>query len=292
MSAGHRLLLWKNLYMDAPEDVRSALRAAEAQFLGSGTFGETWQVRDPLGRNGQFALKLLRPEHFDHRLLQREVESLDQFDHPGIVKLHDVGTVELKGEKRYALMCEYIAGGSVGQVLRAGRQPSPQDVEAFALSLLRAVSELHSKEKIHRDIKPDNIMLRDGCWSTPVLIDFGLSRSVSGGTMTVYPAKVGSLPWMSPEQLQGKKARKAADLWACGVILYELLAGRHPFFGSLNLRDLDEDEIFDLVSVAPAGLHANVPTPLAVVVQRLVNPEAAGLRGSAQRAVRELEGER
>ena len=96
---------------------------------------------------------------------------------------------------------------------------------------------------------------------------------------------------MSPEQLQGKKARKAADLWACGVILYELLAGRHPFFGSLDLRKLAEEEILDLVSVAPPSLHAIAPRPLADVVQRLVNPEAAGLRGSAGRAVRELEGE-
>ena len=131
-------------------------------------------------------------------------------------------------------------------------------------------------------------MLRDGKWSRPVLIDFGLTRPLSGGTMTLYPALVGTIPWMSPEQLQGERARKAGDIWACGVILYQMLTGMHPFFHGIDIRNMEAEELVDLVSVPAPDLPTSVPDDLASLVKRLLIPDPPNQRGSAKRALRDL----
>ncbi|QZY50874.1 serine/threonine-protein kinase [Leucobacter tenebrionis] len=274
-----------------PRDVCDALHATDASLLGVGSFGETWRVSDPLSYSGVFAVKLLKAEQFDPRLLKRETEGLSASSHQGILKLHDTGRVDLAGEPRHVLICEFIDGKSVSAAASEGL-PTTDEVRGFALSLLSALVELHSADRIHRDLKPDNIMLRNGDWAEAVIIDFGLSRPVDGGTMTLYPQRVGSIPWMSPEQLRGSRARKAADVWACGVILYQLLTGRHPFFHGLDLREIlnDEDEILDLVSGPSPSLPFSVPEDLARTVSRMLTAEPLGARGSARRAYLDLEG--
>lgn len=282
--------LWHHIRMEQVEAVRVALDAGHVERLGDGTFGETWKVQKPLSHDGVFAVKILRPEHFDKRLLQREVDSLMGFNHPGILKLHAVEEIEVNGVTQQALICDFIEGKNVAEAVRQAGRPDHDQVYEFALGLLGAVAELHSKGRLHRDIKPENIMLRSTNWAAPILIDFGLSRSVDGGTMTVYPQRIGTPLWMSPEQLRGKKARKAADLWAVGITLYELLTGRHPFLTDLNLGQLEVEDLIDMVSTEFDPLPEAVPAPLRRVVARLINADAPGLRGSAKRAVRELKG--
>ncbi|CAH0172909.1 serine/threonine-protein kinase [Microbacterium sp. Bi128] len=276
--------------MGLENDLTAALRASSATFLGSGTFGDTWCAVDISGIPGPVAVKVLKPEYFNPRLLARETANLNEFDHDNIVRLFDVRTINLQGVERHVIVCEYIDGGNVEDSLRARGLPSHKQVRKFARGLFGAVAELHSKDKIHRDLKPANIMLRDGKWKQPVLIDFGLVRSLTGDTMTRYPAMVGSLPWMAPEQLQGEKARKACDNWACGVILYQLLTGTHPFFHGVTIGALEAEELVDLVSVPPRSLPANVPADLTELVVRLLTPEPAGARGSAGRALKDLQG--
>ena len=278
--------------MGFEEDLVREMGASNAFFLGEGTFGETWCARDVDGGGVDYAVKVLKPEWFNAKLVQREVDNLGHFDHPGIVKLVEVRTVTIEGEARVALVCEFIEGGSVEAAIKAGDFPTRKQAKKFARGLLEALTELHANDKIHRDIKPANIMLRDGDWSRPVLIDFGLSRSVSGGTMTAYPQRVGSVPWMAPEQLRGERARKAADVWACGVVVYELLSARHPFFYGVSLPALDPEELVDLVAVPPAPLPQDVPEKLAGVVLRLLTADPPNQRGTARRAWVDLGGGR
>lgn len=277
--------------MDDAQVVREALGAKSVHFLGDGTFGETWKAVGVLEPGHPYAVKLLKPDHFNKKLLEREVDGLNGFAHEGVVRLHEVRKVVLNSRERHALICEYIEGGSVRQALHQKGLPTKSELVNFAIGLLDAVSMLHARDLIHRDIKPDNVMLRNGEWAKPVLIDFGLSRPVSGGTMTLYPQRVGSVPWMSPEQLQGNKARKAADLWACGIILFSLATGRHPFFDRINLSDLDEDELVDLVSVPAPPLSYEDAGSIAHLINRLIIPDPPGARGSARRAVRDLKGD-
>lgn len=276
--------------MGLEQDLATALGASSVSFLDSGTFGETWYAVDIDGVPGPVAVKVLKAEYFNPRLLARETSNLDAFDHANIVHLHGVRTISLQGVERHVIVCEYIEGGSANDALRTRGLPSHKHVRKFALGLFEAVAELHSQDLIHRDLKPANVMLREGKWKHPVLIDFGLVRSLTGDTMTKYPAMVGSLPWMAPEQLQGEKARKACDNWACGVILYQLLTGTHPFFHGVDIGALEAEELVDIVSVPPRALPEDVPADLAEVVMRLLTPEPAGARGSASRALKDLRG--
>lgn len=270
--------------------VAEALSATSAHLLGTGAFGETWCVRDLPGQAGFHAVKLLKPEFFNPVRVQREIEGLQRFEHPGIVSLIEVRTVTIEGESRTALVCEYIQGGSVQDALSLGTLPSKKDAKKFAQGLLEAVAELHGAETIHRDIKPANIMLRDGDWAQPVLIDFGLARSLSDKTFTRYPAKVGSLLWMSPEQLSAERARKASDIWACGIVVQQALTGDHPFVNLADLSTLDEDELYDLFTVPPKPLPDTAPHSLARLVDRFLTAEPLYARGTAKRALADLKG--
>jgi serine/threonine protein kinase len=270
--------------------VAGGFSATSAHFLGTGTYGETWCVRDLDGQTGEYAVKLLKPEFFNPARVRREIQGLQRFEHPGIVRLIDVQTVEIEGESRTALVCEYIQGGSVQDALNLGTLPSKKNAKKFAQGLLEAVAELHGAETIHRDIKPANIMLRDGDWAQPVLIDFGLARSLSDKTFTRYPAKVGSLLWMSPEQLSAERARKASDIWACGIVVQQVLTGDHPFVNLADLSTLDEDELYDMFTVPPKPLPDNAPHSLTVLVGRFLTADPLYARGTAKRALADLKG--
>lgn len=270
--------------------IAEAFAAESAHYLGSGTYGDTWCIRGLDSSENDYAVKILKPDLFNAKRVQREIQGLQRFEHEGIVRLLEVRTISLTGEPRTALICEYIQGGSVQDALRAGLLPSKKQAKAFARGLLEAVAELHAAETIHRDIKPANIMLRDGDWARPVLIDFGLARSLSDATFTRYPARVGSLLWMSPEQLSAERARKASDIWACGVVLHSIISGDHPFVNLAALDRLDEDELYDLFTVPPKPLPDSAPRLLAGLVSRFLTAEPLYSRGTAQRAVADLKG--
>lgn len=268
------------------EAVRAAFGALSASHLGSGTFGETWKVEslDSDGVRAVVAVKLLRVETHRPHLVKREVEGLQSFDDPRIVKLLDVIEVEIAGETKTALICEYVEGGDVGYNLRQ-RRPTYDEVSAFARQVLTAINTVHEVERLHRDLKMENIILRGGDWSSPVLIDFGLSKAAGDSTFTRYPQHVGSLPYMSPEQLRGERARKASDLWAIGILLYAVICAKHPFVEDFNL--LSEEDVLDLVVGAPRPLPDGVPPTLESVITRLLSEEPYE-RGSARRALKEL----
>lgn len=275
--------------LDAQE-VALAFAASDAHFLGAGTYGETWCVRGVDGGPEDRAIKVLRPEYFNAVRVRREIEGLARFDHPGIVRLFDVRGVRLKGLDRIALVCEYIDGGSVADALRTRTAPTPKQAKKFVRGLLKAIARMHAADTIHRDIKPANIMLRDADWRTPVLIDFGLARSLSDKTITRYPAKLGSLLWMSPEQLSGQRARKASDMWAFGVVLHTVLSGEHPFVDLTALDALDEDELYDLYTVPSKALPPGTPEILTELVSRFLTADPLHSRGTAKRALADLKG--
>ncbi|QYH34742.1 serine/threonine-protein kinase [Salinibacterium sp. M195] len=263
-----------------------AFSAENAHFLGRGSFGETWCVEGAPGLPQQVAVKVLIERSFDPRRLAREVEGLQRFDSPGIVKLVELRNIDIDGGSRTALVCEHIDGGDVATKLtESGTLPSRGHVRKFAIGLLAAIAELHAADTWHRDIKPANTLLRDGRWRAPVLIDFGLSRAATDATLTAYPQQVGTLLFMSPEALRGEAARKQADLWSCGVMLYMLIAGKHPFIS--NQDGLLPDDVVDLVAGTPLPLPKNVPNDLGEVVLRLL-AQAPHARGSAARALNTL----
>lgn len=274
-------------------NVAEALHGESASLLGSGTFGQTWRVEGVNLGDGPtvVAAKFLRPEHFNTTLAERETGWLRKMDSGGIVRLLDVATVEVEDVEHTVLFCEFIDGGSVADNFIT-HPPTISEVIAFATALLETVQHVHGASAVHRDIKPANILLRDGRWDSPVLIDFGLVKGAGDVTITRYPQQMGSLWWMSPEQLRGERARNSSDMWACGVVLFGLLCnGDHPFLDLAEIRRVgaQPDEIAELLEGPPRAFPAGVPDALQAAITKLLAQEGWA-RGSARVAAEIFKG--
>ena len=267
--------------MQAPRFTEAEVAAAldgPVSLLGTGSFGDTW-------RHGDTAVKIICDASYPPERLQREVDGLTRVSSPYVVQLLDTRTVVLRGQKRPAMVCEYISGGDVAGRIAVGQLPSIEEGMAFLLGLLTGVGHMHEKQTVHRDIKPGNIALRDGDWSRPVLLDLGLARGADEATITVYPAPVGTFFYMAPEQLEGQPARNAADLFAVGVTVREVLGGRHPFYDAGTVYT--PAEMITKIAKGPYPLPAEVPAPVMELLDRLTATRTAD-RGSARSSLRRL----
>jgi serine/threonine protein kinase len=265
-------------------EVAAAFGCSSATLLGAGTFGETWRVSGSGAVDR--AVKLIFDPAYPADRLDREAEGLRRANSPNVVDLLDVQQVHVGGHDRPALVFEYIDGGAVASRLQLGVQVSPDDVHVFATGLVAGVAELHSRQTVHRDIKPDNIALRGGDWTQPVLLDLGLAKVLDQSSLTAYPAIMGTVAFMAPEQLKGERARQMADMFAVGVVLHIMLAGAHPFYG-VRAQAVDELAAIRLIEAGPKALPATTAPDLAALVTRLLSPEPHK-RGSAVRALKDL----
>jgi serine/threonine-protein kinase len=198
------------------------------EVLGSGGMGVVYRARQrALGR--LVALKMVRgdacPDHEQLQRFKREAEAVARLQHPNIVQIHDVG--EHNGRPYFSM--ELLEGGS----LRSRRgSVTPRESAEVVEALARAIHEAHCRGIVHRDLKPGNVLLTaDG---TPRVTDFGLARDLaSESLLTPSGAVLGTPAHMAPEQAEGKakEAGPAADIYALGAILYELLTGQPPFKG-------------------------------------------------------------
>src|SRR5207248_6889470 len=165
-----------------------------------------------------------------------EAEAAARLQHSNIVQIHEVG--EHDGRPFFSL--EYVAGGSLAQKVAGTAQPE-QEAALLVETIARALHYIHQRGILHRDLKPNNILLTaDG---TPKITDFGVAKFVDrGGGPTRTEALIGTPNYMSPEQAaaNSKKIGVPADIYALGAILYELLTGRAPFCGQSVLDTLEQ----------------------------------------------------
>jgi serine/threonine protein kinase len=195
--------------------------------LGRGGTGVVYRARDvAMGRD--VALKMLRTGPRASRAeltrFRREVQALAGLDHPNIVPIYDVG--EHAGQPYFTM--KFYAGGSLDH--QTARFADPKPAARLVETVARAVEHLHQRVGLHRDLKPHNILLDEA--GEPHVSDFGLVKPDAVETELTAPGLVlGTLPYMAPEQATGRTRQvgRATDVWALGVILYELLAGRRPF---------------------------------------------------------------
>jgi serine/threonine-protein kinase len=263
----------------SPADVTAAL-GADALFLGGGTFGDTWRVRE-------HAYKILCGAPQEPQRLKREVEALSRVDNPNIVRLYGAAELEIGGVRYQVLDFEYIPGRDVQELIDAGEWPSPDDTFGFAHVLLSGLLALHESGTIHRDLKPANIALRNGKWCDPVILDLGLSKQIDASTFTVYPGLIGTPLYMAPEQLRGEQAAKAADLFAAGVILCTLMLHAHPFYVTGEAIDLPT--LLERQRQYAPTFPKDFPNELRGVADRLTSYESFR-RGSAKSSLRRLAG--
>ncbi len=178
--------------------------------------------------NREVAIKILREDltrdpGFLQRF-QREAQFVASLSHPNIVPVYDVG----EEEGSHFIVMEYVRGRTLNEVLEAAGALPPDRACSIMLQLLDALTCAHGQGLIHRDVKPHNVLLTsDG---TARLADFGIAH-LADGSSTRTAAILGSAQYLSPEQSRGDEATERSDIYACGVVLYEMLTGAPPFDG-------------------------------------------------------------
>jgi eukaryotic-like serine/threonine-protein kinase len=209
----------------------------EFDFLGRGTFGQTYRVKR---KSDEYAVKVIHLSGLAPYMLDREVEALRRINHPNVMAFREYSVVSIAGEDRPVLECEYVKGPSVEEALRQGALLNDEaEAHGFLAGLLLAAREMATNGVIHRDIKPSNISLRGGDWSAPVVLDFGLAKVVDMTSHTATPAWRGTWPFMAPEQLRGRRATYRSDLFAIATVVYLAGTGEHPYYRTV-MRDPQE----------------------------------------------------
>lgn len=200
--------------------------------VGEGGMAIVWRAEDTELRR-TVAVKVLReqfardPEFLDR--FRSEAQAAAGLNDPGIVSVFDVGE---DGGRHYLVM-EYVAGGDLKDVIRAEAPlPAHRAIEIGA-RIARAVAAAHAKDLVHRDIKPQNVLV--GPDGRMKVADFGIARAVSAAGMTAPGIVMGTVHYVAPEQAAGQPATPASDVYSIGVVLYEMLAGRVPFEAESSL---------------------------------------------------------
>ena len=193
--------------------------------LGSGGSGSVWLARDE--RTGlDVALKIIPREGKAAARAEREALAARRLRHDRCVRAYDVG----HDSSHVYIAYEYVAGRTVREAMR-GDDLSDEDAVEIAAQVLDALAHAHRTGIVHRDVKPSNILLEDRDELAARLLDFGLAQFDGADTLTAVGDVPGTLAYIAPERLAGEEATPESDVWAVAVLLWEALAGRHPFWG-------------------------------------------------------------
>jgi eukaryotic-like serine/threonine-protein kinase len=234
--------------------------------LGSGGMGEVYLARDRvLGRD--VALKVLRRQYagddeFAERF-KREAMSAASLSHPNIVQVYDRGATE-EGASYIAM--EYVPGGTLKERISRGGPLEAADAAGFGAQVAEALGAAHDRSMVHRDIKPQNVLLtaRGGA----KVADFGIARAGSSATISRTGSVMGTAGYMSPEQALGKPATPKSDLYSLGVVLYEALTGELPYTAdnpiAVSMKHVNEP------LRPPIELNPRIPRGMNAIVTKLL----------------------
>ena len=243
------------------ENVLGSPRFEPLRVLGEGGSGIVYEVRDRSGET--FALKVLRaelaPSEKERRRFLAEAERMQRLDADGLVPLRESG---LLPDGRPYLAMPLLDGETLAERLRRGPLPPLVAARYFAV-LASAVHALHEAGMVHRDVKPENVML---VGDSPVLLDFGIARDIDdGATTTTVEGRVRGTPaYMAPERFFGAPASVRSDVYELGVVLYMMLVGRLPWGSEKNVTDR-------LNPANPRDVGADVSRGLATVILRALS---------------------
>jgi hypothetical protein len=194
--------------------------------LGSGGSGSVWVARDE--RNGlDVALKIVPREGKAGTRAEREASAAARLRHPRCLRAYTFAG----DQQNVYIAYEYVPGRTLRDCIRAGELDDASVVET-AVQILEGLAHAHANGIVHRDVKPTNVLVADTAEISIKLLDFGLAQFAEAETLTAAGDVPGTLAYISPERLAGEASSFPADIWAVGVVLWEALAGYHPFWAS------------------------------------------------------------
>ncbi len=235
--------------------------------------------------NRYVAVKILKEEFASDQEFRRqfhdEAQAVAMLSHPNIVNIYDVSR---SGNVDYIVM-ELIDGITLKEYLSRRGRLSPKEVTVFATQIARALEHAHDHNIIHRDIKPQNIMLlRDG---TVKVADFGIAHFAARENTYSKGEAIGSVHYVSPEQARGSYVDNRTDLYSLGVVMYEMITGRLPFEGdtpvSIALQHINS------IALPPSVFAEDVPEQLEEITMRAMNPSLTKRYSSAAQILSDLE---
>ncbi len=258
--------------------------------IGRGGMGVVFRARH-LRLNRKVALKMILAGAYagarELAQFQREAEAVAALRHPNIVQIHDIGD----SDGRPYFTMEYVEDGTLAQKLAGQPQPA-RPAAGLLAALAQAVQVAHDNGIVHRDLKPSNILLT--AEGTPKISDFGLARRLNGESMVTHTGVVAGTPsYMAPEQARRNLGTvgSAADIYALGVILYEMLTGQPPFHSETAAETIQR--MTSQEPIPPSRLCAKVPRDLEIICLKCLQkkpvqryPTALSLAGDLERFLR------
>lgn len=250
--------------------------------LGSGGMGQVYLARD-LALQRTVAIKLVDPRRQRPQELVREARLAASLDHPSICTIHGV---DYLGEEPFLVM-EHIKGIPLSKVIRGRRALSAATALNFARQIVSAVAHAHDRGVIHGDLKSSNIMIGPDRHVT--ILDFGLARftgraartgveetAIDSTKQSPSSGPAGTVPYMAPEIIRGGEASVQSDIWALGVLLFEMIAGRRPFAGTTPYEVAS-----NILVNKRTAMQSLIQGPIREVIDRCLRIDPAGRYASA-----------
>ncbi len=285
-----------------PEDISEiptmTRQTASEDFTPGSTFAERYQIIEELGQGGmgtvykaldttineKVALKLIKPEIASNKntieRFQNELKYARKVSHKNVCRMYHLSK---ENDSHYIVM-EYIPGENLKSMIRMTKQLSMKTAVDIAKQVCEGLAEAHRLGVVHRDLKPSNIMIDKG--GTARIMDFGIARSLQTDGMTGPGMMVGTPEYMSPEQVEGKKADQRSDIYSLGIILYEMVVGKVPFLGdtpiSVALKHKNE------IPQNPKKINAQIPDPLSHTILKCLEKKRENRFHSVDELLTEL----
>ena len=254
------------------------------EIVGVGGMSVVYKAHDEID-DRTVAIKILKEELLEseefRRRFKNESKAIAVMDHPNIVKVYDVGL----GDRVQYIVEEYIDGITLKEYIEQQGVLPWKDALYFATQILCALQHAHDKGIVHRDIKPQNIMLlKDG---TIKVTDFGIARFARSEQRTMTDKAIGSVHYISPEQAKGEATDAKSDLYSVGVLLYEMLTGKLPFDAdsavSVAIMQLQNEPI------KPSSLNPDIPEGLEEITLRAMQKNPAERYQSAAEMLSDID---
>ena len=237
--------------------------------LGKGGMGRVYRVRNVISGRVEAMKSLLSDLAGNVEILDRfggEIRTLARLDHPYIAKLHTA----LRVGNEIVMLMEFVEGSTLAE--RAHQGPLPlSELLNYISQTLCALEYAHDNGVIHRDIKPSNIMVT--AQGIVKLMDFGIAKSMNDNLQTRTGMTMGSVSYMSPEQVRGTTVDARSDVYSTGVVLYELAAGRRPFEFESTYAVMDAQ--LNLMPQAPIEVNPSIPPELNGIIMRALQKDPA-----------------